>query len=69
MQKLLAAADRMRAELGDGLTKQFGTGRRKPGRVTDQDVFPSDPAFPKAIEAKYRPGVKEAGGKEKSAAR
>jgi hypothetical protein len=57
----------MRAELGDGLTKQTGTGHREPGRVTDQDVFPSDAAFPKAFEAKYRPGLTEASQKEPSA--
>jgi arylsulfatase A-like enzyme len=64
VKNLLAGADRMRVELGDGLTKQKGTARREPGRVTDQDVFPSDAAFPKAFEAKYRPGVKEAGEKD-----
>jgi hypothetical protein len=66
VKKLVAAAERMRAELGDGLTKQTGTERRAPGGVTGQDVFPSDAAFPKAFEPKYRPGVKEAGGKEAS---
>lgn len=63
MQDLLKAADRMRAELGDGLTKQTGTARREPGRTTDQDVFPSDTSFPKAFDAKYRPGLKAAGEK------
>jgi len=66
VKKLVAAAERMRTELGDGLTKQTGTERRAPGRVTDQDVFPSDVPFPKAFEPKYRPGLKEAGGKEAS---
>jgi hypothetical protein len=36
--------------------------------VTDQDVFPSDAAFPKAFEAKNRPGLKEASQKEPGAA-
>src|SRR5262249_28654629 len=57
--KLVAAAERMRAELGDGLTKQTGSERRAPGRVTDQDVFPSDAEFPKAFDPKYRPGLKQ----------
>jgi arylsulfatase A-like enzyme len=61
VKKLLAAAERMRAELGDGLTKQTGTERRSPGQVTGEDVFPSDAAFPKAFEPKYRPGLKEPG--------
>ena len=47
LKELLTAADRMRAELGDGLTQQSGTKRRAPGQVTGQDVFPSDTAFPK----------------------
>ena len=59
VKKLLAAANRMRIELGDNLTKQQGAERRAPGRVTDQDVFPSDAAFPKAFDAKYQPGLKE----------
>jgi arylsulfatase A len=67
LQKLLAAANRMRAELGDGLAKQPGTERRAPGHLTDQDVFPSDAAFPKAFDPKYRPGLKEPGLKEEKA--
>jgi arylsulfatase A-like enzyme len=59
LKKLLADADRMRAELGDGLTNQDGAARRPPGRATDQDAFPSDPAFPKALDPKYRPGLKD----------
>jgi arylsulfatase A len=66
LKKLLAAADRMRAELGDGLTQQAGMARREPGRVTDQDIFPSDDVFPKDLKAKYRPGLEEGSGKEPS---
>jgi hypothetical protein len=55
VKKLLAAADRMRAQLGDGLTEQTGSEHRMPGQVTDQDVFPSDAAFPKAFDPKYNP--------------
>ena len=69
LKKLVAAAEQMRTELGDGLTKQTGDARRAPGQITDEDVFPSDAAFPKAIELKYRPGLKEAGEKEPSATR
>jgi arylsulfatase A-like enzyme len=64
LKKLLAAAARMRADLGDGLTGQSGAERRAPGRATDQDVFPSDAAFPKALDPKYRPGLKEHAPKE-----
>jgi hypothetical protein len=49
----------MRAELGDGLTKQAGKERRAPGHVTDEDVFPSDATFSKAFDPKYRPSVKK----------
>jgi arylsulfatase A-like enzyme len=61
LRKLLAAANKMRADLGDDLTKQAGTERRVPGQATDHDVVPSDPAFPKALDPKYRPGLKETG--------
>ena len=66
LKQLLAAADRMRAQLGDGLTKQQGTERREPGRATAQDVFPSSAAFPKAFDLKYRPGVAKHGAKKPS---
>jgi arylsulfatase A-like enzyme len=56
-KKLLAAANRMRADLGDDLMKCDGPGRRQPGRVAENPVYPSTPAFPKAFDAKYRPGL------------
>jgi arylsulfatase len=59
LKKLLSAADQMRAELGDDLTSQTGNARREPGHITDQDVFPSDPGFLKAIDPKYQPGLKK----------
>ncbi|HVV01529.1 MAG TPA: sulfatase, partial [Verrucomicrobiae bacterium] len=59
VKRLLKAANRMRADLGDGLTNQKGRGRREPGRLTDKDVFPSDAAFPKAFDTTYRPGLKK----------
>ena len=58
LKALLADADRMRAELGDDQTKQPGPQRRKPGRVNENALYPSDPDFPKAFDAKYRPGLK-----------
>lgn len=37
MKRLLAIADKARAELGDRLTKTTGTGNREPGRLTDEE--------------------------------
>jgi arylsulfatase A-like enzyme len=64
LKKLVAAADRMRAELGDDLTRQEGAERRAPGRAAAKDVFPSDAAFSKAFDPKYEPGLKQSGSKE-----
>lgn len=61
LKKLMAAADRMRAQLGDDLTQQTGNERRTPGRSTSRDVFPSDAAFPKAFKAKFQPKLKQSG--------
>ena len=38
VQKLLAAADYAREELGDSITKRTGSGVRKPGRVKNQET-------------------------------
>lgn len=62
LKKLVAAADHMRSELGDDLTKQEGAERRAPGRSTAKDVFPSDAAFSKAFDPKYEPGLKQPDG-------
>ena len=35
LKKMLAYAEQAREELGDGLTKHIGTGRREPGRLRD----------------------------------
>lgn len=59
MKKLEADADQMRADLGDNLTHQKGISRREPERIADgSGIYPSDPAFPKAFDDKYRPGLK-----------
>ncbi len=67
LKKLMAAADRMRGELGDDLTQQTGNERRTPGRATGHDVFPSDAAFPKAFATKFQPGLKQPSTKEPGA--
>ena len=36
LKKMLAYVEQAREELGDGLTKRIGTGRREPGRVPNQ---------------------------------
>jgi arylsulfatase len=36
LKKMLAYAEQAREELGDGLTKRIGTGRREPGRLSNQ---------------------------------
>jgi arylsulfatase len=36
LKKMLAYAEQAREELGDGLTKRIGTGRREPGRLPKQ---------------------------------
>jgi hypothetical protein len=59
LKKLLADGDGMRGELGDGLTQQEGTERRGPGRSGKKDVYPSDDAFPKALDPRYAPGLKQ----------
>jgi hypothetical protein len=59
MKKLMMYVDATRADLGDGLVKQKGAGRRQSGRAGKDAVYPSDPAFPKAFDAKYRPGMKK----------
>jgi hypothetical protein len=56
MKKLLAYAGQAREELGDDLTNHEGTGRRPRQFVTGgPGVYPSDTAFPKALDDKYRP--------------
>jgi arylsulfatase A len=57
LKKLTKYVDEIRADLGDGLAKRKGSGRREPGRAGTNAVYPSDPDFPKAFEAKYRPGL------------
>jgi arylsulfatase A len=58
-KELEAYADSMRADLGDHLRNMNGPGRRQPDRITDgSGIYPSDPAFPKAFDNKYRPGLK-----------
>ena len=47
MTKLLAYAEQARADLGDGLARREGPGRREPGRAAADPVYPSSPAFPK----------------------
>ena len=37
VDQLLAFAEKARADLGDSLTKQDGTGRREPGQLTDEE--------------------------------
>ena len=64
LKKLLAAADRMRAQLGDGLTGQEGAERRASGKATANEVFPSDAAFSKAFDQKYEPRPKQPGLKD-----
>lgn len=59
VKNLLTAADHMRMQLGDELTSRTGSEKRAPGRITEKDVFPSDDAFPKAIDPKYHPAAKE----------
>jgi len=52
MKKLLDYAEQARADLGDGLTKREGTGRRKPGKVSENPVYPSTPGFAKESNEK-----------------
>jgi arylsulfatase A len=61
LKTLQAYADRARADLGDDLHHEKGAGRRPPGRITDgSGIYPSSPAFPKAFDNTYRPGLKAA---------
>ena len=46
-KKMLEYVEQARADLGDDLVQRKGTGRREPGRVTGNPVYPSDEAFPK----------------------
>ena len=55
VKKLAAAADRMRAELGDELTHNKGSDRRAPGRAGPDAIYPSDATFPQAIAPEYAP--------------
>ena len=65
LKKLMAYAEQAREDLGDGLTHHKGTGRREHETITDgSGIYPSDPAFPKAFDAKYRPGLKTRNGTE-----
>ena len=45
MERLLAMGDAARADLGDALTKQEGTGRRAPGRLPEHSA-PAEPKRP-----------------------
>ena len=47
LKKMLEYVEHARVDLGDELVQRKGTGRREPGRVTDNPVYPSDAAFPK----------------------
>lgn len=58
MEKLLAHADHIRADLGDDLAKKTGPGRRQPGKTTALSVFPSQPEFPRMVDPKYCPGTR-----------
>ena len=44
---MLEYVEQARVDLGDELVQRKGTGRREPGRVTENPVYPSDAAFPK----------------------
>ena len=53
MAKIRTLADRMRAELGDSLTKRKGAGVRQPGRLQEGDLrFQWMPGQPVQVEAK-----------------
>ena len=51
VKRLLVYAEQARADLGDSLTDRKGTGRREPGKVEGEAVYPSDPAFSQASPA------------------
>lgn len=55
LQRLLQLADQARADLGDGLTGAKGPGRRNPGRIDGQPVYPD--SFP--ASAKPLPPIQE----------
>ncbi len=58
MKKLLAYAESAREDLGDGLAKRKGTGRREHEAITEGTaIYPSEAGFPKAFDKKYQPGV------------